>query len=65
MKIKKTVLMFNLENKGLTLMKLSEMTGISKATISAVKNGKTCSFRTASKIAKSLDLDVMELIEEV
>lgn len=65
MKIKETVLMLNLENKGLTLMKLSEMAGISKATISAVKNGKTCSFRTASKIAKALDLDVMELIEEV
>lgn len=65
MKIKNTVLMINLVKKGLTLMKLSELTGVSKATISAVKNGKTCSFRTASKIAKVLDLDVMELIEEV
>lgn len=65
MKIKNTVLMLNLVKKGLTLMKLSELTGVSKATISAVKNGKTCSFRTASKIAKVLDLDVVELIEEV
>ena len=65
MKIKRTVLILNLIKKDLTLMKLSELTGVSKATISAVKNGKTCSFRTASKIAKALDLDVMELMEEV
>lgn len=65
MKIKNAVLMINLVKKGLTLMKLSELTGVSKATISAVKNGKTCSFRTASKIAKVLDIDVVELIEEV
>lgn len=49
--------------QNLTLLKLAELSGVSKATLSAVKNGKSCSFRTASKIAKVLDLDVMELIE--
>lgn len=47
----------------LTNDKLKIITGISKATISAVKNGKTCSISTATKIAKALNLDVMELIE--
>lgn len=47
----------------LTNDKLKEVTGISKATISAVRNGKSCSYNTAVKIAKALNLDVMELIE--
>lgn len=47
----------------LTNDKLKEVTGISKATISAVRNGKTCSFETAVKLAKALNLDLMELIE--
>jgi len=47
----------------LTNDKLKEATGISKATISAVRNGKTCSYDTASKLAKALNIDIMELIE--
>lgn len=47
----------------LTNDKLKEVTGISKATISAVRNGKTCSYDTAEKLAKALNLDLMELIE--
>lgn len=47
----------------LTNDKLKEVTGISKATISAVRNGKTCSFETAEKLAMALNLDLMELIE--
>lgn len=47
----------------LTNDKLKEISGISKATISAVKNGKSCSYNTAAKIAKALNIDVMELIE--
>lgn len=47
----------------LTNDKLKEISGISKATISAVKNGKSCSYNTAAKIAKALNIYVMELIE--
>ena len=43
--------------------KLKVISGLSKATISAVRNGKSCSYNTAAKIAKALNLDVMELIE--
>ena len=46
-----------------TNYKLRDITGISKATISSVRNGKTCSFETAEKLAKALNLDLMELIE--
>lgn len=65
MKLNRITLLAAMVSHNFTLLKLAELSGVSKATISAVKNGKTCSFRTASKIAKALDLDVMELIEEV
>ena len=48
---------------GITLIQLSEMSGVSRATISAVRNGKSCSFNTAAKIAKALHINVMDLIE--
>lgn len=65
MKINRIMLISAMVSHNFTLLKLAELSGVSKATLSAVKNGKSCSFRTASKIAKALDLDVMELIEEV
>ena len=49
--------------QNLTMFNLSELSGVSKATLSAVKNGKSCSFKTAVKLAKALELDVMKLIE--
>lgn len=47
----------------LTNDKLRDVTGISKATISAVRNGKSCSMATAEKIAQALKMSVTELIE--
>jgi len=57
--------MMNVEmaKQGITLIKLSELTGISRATLSAVKNGKTCSFKTAVNVAKVLNIEVMDFIE--
>nr|WP_304015280.1 helix-turn-helix transcriptional regulator [Ruminococcus bromii] len=48
--------------KRLTNEKLSVVTGVSKATLSAVRNGKTCSYATAEKIARAFDKDVSELL---
>jgi putative transcriptional regulator len=48
--------------KRLTNEKLSAVTGVSKATLSAVRNGKTCSYATAEKIARAFDKDVSELL---
>ena len=47
----------------LTNDKLKVISGISKATISAVRNGKSCSYDTAEKLAKALNIDLTELIE--
>lgn len=63
MKIKKVRLISEMATSGITLIQLSEMSGVSRATISAVRNGKSCSFNTAAKIAKALHINVMDLIE--
>ncbi len=44
--------------------KLSELSGVSRATISYIRNGKSCSEEVARKIAKALNCDVTELLEE-
>ncbi len=43
---------------------LAAAAGISRATVTAVKSGKSCSYQTAFKIAKALDVDVTELLED-
>lgn len=47
----------------MTNSKLKEITGISKATVSAVRNGKSCSYETACKLAEALKVDISEFIE--
>lgn len=42
---------------------LVEKSGISISRVSNIRNGANCTFETAEKIAKALDVDVMELIE--
>lgn len=43
---------------------LSTAAGVSRATVTAVKSGKSCSYQTAFKIAKALNVDVTELLED-
>lgn len=43
---------------------LANSSGLARATISAVRGGKTCTFDTAVKIAKALNVPVTDLIEE-
>lgn len=45
-----------------TQMQLAEKTGISRASINAVCQGKSCRQETADKIAKALKVKVEELI---
>lgn len=61
--INNSVMRAEMARNRLTNDKLKIISGISKATISAVRNGKSCSYNTAAKIAKALNLDIMELIE--
>ena len=63
MRLKKNMLKHIMVDRDLKLRQLQEISGVSKQTLSAVSNGKTCSFETAEKLAKALNLDLMELIE--
>lgn len=49
--------------KDITLTELSKVSGISRQTISAVRQGKRCSMRTAKKIADALEVDLSEIME--
>lgn len=50
--------------KGLNLTRLSQESGVSRQTLSMVKAGKRCKVDIAIKIAKALDCDVKELLED-
>lgn len=63
MRLKNNILKHIMIDKNLKIRQLQAMSGVSKQTISAVSNGKTCSYDTAVKLAKALNIDIMELIE--
>lgn len=44
----------------LTVKKLSEQSGVSRPTITAIKGGKRCSDETAEKLASVLGRDIIE-----
>lgn len=64
MRLKHNVIKHIMVDRDMKLKQLQQLSGVSKATLSAVNNGKSCKYETAQKIAKALKLDVMELIEE-
>ena len=49
--------------KGLSFTKLSELSGISRQSISAIKNRGTCRTENACKLARALGVNVEELLE--
>jgi putative transcriptional regulator len=46
------------------IKKLAEESGVSRATVSYIKNGKRCSDEIGQKIATALGVSVAELIED-
>ena len=44
----------------LKVKRLAELTGMSRGTITAVKNGKSCSQETAEKLAAVLGRDIIQ-----
>lgn len=49
--------------KDLTLSELAQVSGVSRQTLSCIKQGKRCSKETANKIAKALKIDIREIVE--
>lgn len=51
-------------NKNMTLVKLSERTGISKSTLNNIENGRVCpNLKQLEAIAKALNMHINELYE--
>lgn len=49
---------------GLTQVELAEKIHMSRGSLSTIVNGKSCQPKTAFKIAKGLEVDVTELLED-
>ncbi|WP_455717649.1 helix-turn-helix domain-containing protein [Anaerosporobacter sp.] len=64
MRINRIRFILELAKKDLTLKVLAEKSGVSRQTLSYIKSGKNCTELVACKIAKALDVDVTELIED-
>ncbi len=63
MKIDSAKLAAELTRKRITQVKLATLAGVSRATISYIKCGKTCSKEVGNAIAKALNMPVTELLE--
>ena len=64
MRIDRVKLATELAKQDMTQKKLAELAGISRATVSYIRSGKSCADQIGYKIAKALGVDVTEIIEE-
>ena len=60
MRVDRIKLVAEMAKRDLTATRLAELTGLSRITVSYVKNGKTCSKETAEKLAAILGHDIIE-----
>lgn len=64
MRIDRIKLITEMARQNMTQVQLAELTGASRATISGVQNGRSCSSKTAVKIADALKVPLETLLEE-
>ena len=50
--------------RGLTIKKLAELSGVSRQTISCIISGKSCTRQVAYKIATALDQELSQIVKE-
>ncbi len=60
MRIDRVRVVTEMARKDLTVKRLAEMSGLSRLTVSSIKNGKSCSKETAEKLAAILGRDIIE-----
>lgn len=64
MRIDRVKLIAEMARQDLTTIRLSEMSGVSRVTVSAVRCGKACTSKTAGKIAQALGVPVESIIRK-
>lgn len=63
MRIDRVKLVSELTRRDMTQKRLSELSGVSRATLNYVKNGKSCSDEVGRKIAEALKIDIEAILE--
>lgn len=64
MRIDRATLAAEMVRRDLTAKALAEKSGVSRGTISNIKNGKSCSTVVGNAIARALGVDVLDIIEK-
>lgn len=64
MRVNRVKLIALMAEKDLKNNELANTSGLARATISAIRGGKSCTYDTAVKIAKALNVPVTDLIAE-
>ncbi len=64
MRLDEIKLAIAMARNGFNLTKLAQKSGVSRQTLSMIKAGKRCRVDIAVKIAKALNCDVRELLED-
>lgn len=63
MRIDRVKLITQMARQDMTQLRLVELSGVSRATISGIQNGRSCSSKSAIKIADALQVPIEELLE--
>ena len=64
MKIKTIALKALMVDNDINTVELSELTGVSRNTISSILNGKSCSLTTVTKLCRALEVPLTAIAEE-
>jgi len=64
MRIDRVKLVAELTKRDMTQKRLSELSGVSRATINYIKGGKSCSDEVGEKIAKGLGVKLSQITED-
>ncbi len=64
MRLDRKKLVCAMMDANLNTKQLAELAGVSRATTCSIKNGKSCSYDTALKLARALNIPVEKLIEK-
>lgn len=64
MRINRVFLVAEMARKDMNIKKLTELSQVSRATITAVKSGKSCTEETAAKLAQGLGVPLESILEK-
>lgn len=62
MRIDRIKLVTEMARQDMTQLRLAELSGVSRTTLSGIQNGRSCSSRSAVKIADALEVPLETLL---